>query len=146
MSRVQVEFPVEALVHRHVLSVRITDMNHGRHLGHDTLVSLLHEARVAAFSALGFNEWDIEGHASVVADLAIQYLAEARWPDTLSVETAIPAAEGKALVVYHRVSHQSDLRTVARARVTLLLLDSRSGRPVSIPPGVSRALAERSGG
>ncbi|WP_231613494.1 acyl-CoA thioesterase [Halomonas sp. BC04] len=81
MDRIKLEFPEAAIVHRQPLSVRITDMNYGRHLGHDTLISLLHEARIQAFGALGLTEWDMGGYPSVVADLAVQYQSEARWPD-----------------------------------------------------------------
>ena len=64
MERVRLEFPETAIVHRHPLTVRVTDMNYGRHLGHDTLVSLLHEARIQAFAALGLTEWDMGGKES----------------------------------------------------------------------------------
>ena len=41
MERVKLDFPAEAVIHRHPMTVRVTDMNYGRHLGHDALVSLL---------------------------------------------------------------------------------------------------------
>ncbi|QJQ94772.1 MULTISPECIES: thioesterase family protein [Halomonadaceae] len=145
MERVHVEFPTEAILHRHALSVRITDMNYGRHLGHDSLISLLHEGRVAALSSLGLNEWDIDGCPSVVADLAVQYQSEARWPDELIVETAIPAPQGKALMVYHRMRRAQDERLVATARVSLLFIDPERGRPVVVPGSLRAALAERGG-
>ena len=90
MERVTLDFPVDDLIHRHALSVRVTDMNYGRHLGHDALVSLLHEARLQALMSLGFPEWDLEGYPSVVVDLAVQYQSEARFPDALVIETVIP--------------------------------------------------------
>ena len=141
MPRVRLEFPAEAILHRHALSVRITDMNYGRHLGHDALVSLLHEARVAALASRELSEWDLGGFPSVVADLAVQYQGEAAWPDALVVETAIPAIEGKALCVYHRVVRERDQRPVATARLTLLLIDPAAGKPVAVPQTVCDALS-----
>ncbi len=38
------------------LEVRISDINYGNHLGHDSLVSLLHEARVRFLRHLGYTE------------------------------------------------------------------------------------------
>lgn len=145
MERVRLEFPEAAIVHRHPLTVRVTDMNYGRHLGHDTLVSLLHEARIQAFAALGLTEWDMGGYPSVVADLAIQYQSEARWPDALVVETAIPAPGSKAITVYHRVRHAEGGRPVATARLNVMLVDPAAGRPVSVPEAVTTAIA-RAGG
>ncbi|WP_192035228.1 thioesterase family protein [Halomonas sp. YLGW01] len=141
MPRVRLEFPADAILHRHSLSVRITDMNYGRHLGHDALVSLLHEARTEALASRGLREWDLEGCPSVVADLAIQYQGEAAWPDALIVETAIPPVEGKALCVYHRVVREHDQRPVATARLNLVLLDPATGKPVPVPESVQEALS-----
>lgn len=145
MERVRLEFPEAVVVHRHPLSVRITDMNYGHHLGHDTLVSLLHEARIQALSALGLTEWDMAGYPSVVADLAIQYQSEARWPDALVVETAIPAPDAKVITVYHRVRHAEGGRPVATARLNVMLVDPAAGRPVAIPETV-KAIIARAGG
>ncbi|MGM0988369.1 MAG: acyl-CoA thioesterase [Pseudomonadota bacterium] len=141
MERVRLSFPTGDVMHRHPLTVRVTDMNYGRHLGHDALVSLLHEARVAAFATRDLREWDLGGYPCVAADLAVQYQAETRWPDALVVETAIPEPGRKAIGVYHRILRERDGATVATARLNLLLVDPRDGRPVAIPAGVRHALA-----
>ncbi|WP_075881570.1 acyl-CoA thioesterase [Vreelandella massiliensis] len=140
MERVKLDFPAEALIHRHPLAVRVTDMNYGRHLGHDALVSLLHEARLQAFLALDLPEWDMAGYPSVVADLTVQYQSEAHCPDRLVVETAVPILRGKALTVYHRVRKQDSDQVVATARLNVLLIDPALGRPVAVPNAVTQAL------
>nr|WP_299243175.1 thioesterase family protein [uncultured Halomonas sp.] len=140
MERLQLEFPEADLVHRYPLSVRIGDMNYGRHLGHDALITLLHEARAQAFVALGFREWDVAGYPSVVADLAVQYRAEAKWPDALEVETAIPVAEERGFCVYQRLQRPEDKRTIAVARLNLVLLDLQSGKPVRVPDTLNTAV------
>lgn len=145
MQRVRLEFPEGDLLHRHPLTVRITDMNYGHHLGHDTLVSLLHEARSQALLSLGLTEWDLGGLPCVVADLAVQYHTQARWPDSLIVETAIPVPRHKAITVFHRVLARDDDRLVATARLNLLLLDPASGRVATVPDAVSQSIAEAGG-
>lgn len=142
MERVKLNFPTDAVIHHHSISVRVTDMNYGRHLGHDALVSLLHESRLQALMALGFPEWDLAGYPSVVADLAVQYQSEARCPDVLVVETAIPDPAGKALSVYHRVLADEGARLLATARLNLLVIDPAKGRPVAVPAEVVQALAK----
>ncbi|WP_108445037.1 acyl-CoA thioesterase [Halomonas denitrificans] len=141
MERVRLSFPVDEVMHRHPLTVRITDMNYGRHLGHDALISLLHEARVAALADRRLSEGDLGGFPCVAADLAVQYQAETRWPDALMVETAIPAPARKAISVYHRILREADGATVATARINLMLVDPATGRPVAVPDVVRDALA-----
>lgn len=146
MERVNLEFPAEAIIHRHPLTVRVTDMNYARHLGHDAVVSLLHEARVQAFSALDLPEWDMHGYPSMVVDLAIQYQREARWPDALMIATAVPEPQGKALTIYQRIYQVDSEQVVATARVNQLLIDIATGRPVEVPEQVLRALTHARSG
>lgn len=145
MERVKLDFPAEAIIHRHPLTVRVTDMNYGRHLGHDALVSLLHEARAQAFAALDLPEWDMHGYPSLVVDLAVQYQSEARWPEALIIETAVPEPQGKSLTVYQCVLTRDDKRIVATARVNQLLIDLKAGRPVEVPVQVKQALTQARG-
>lgn len=141
MERVKLDFPAEAVIHRHSMTVRVTDMNYGRHLGHDALVSLLHEARIQAFAALDLPEWDMHGYPSVVADLAVQYQSEARWPDGLTIATAVPEPQGKSLTIYQRIYQLDSQQVVATARINQLLIDLASGRPVDVPEQVKQALS-----
>ncbi len=141
MQRLELEFPQAQCLHRYALTVRISDINYGRHLGHDAIVGLFHEARAQAFEALGHHEWDVAGYPSVVAELAIEYRSEARWGDELIAETAILPAEGKALSVYQRLKRPADGRCVAVARLALVLLDPERGRPVAVPASFNDALA-----
>lgn len=143
MQRVQLEFPVADIVHRHALTVRIGDMNYGRHLGHDAMITLFHEARAQAFVALGFREWDVTGLPTVVADLAVQYRAEAQWPDALEVQTAIPQPEGRGFAVYQRLVRPADERIVAVARLGMVLLDTQTGKPANVPAAFAEALTQQ---
>lgn len=142
MERVRLEFPEDAIVHRQPLSVRITDMNYGRHLGHDAVISLMHEARATALAHCGMSEGDMGGYPCVAADLAVQYQAEARWPDQLVVETAIPVPGRRVIAVFHRIRRVQDGQSVATARVNLMLVDPEAGRSVAVPEVVRAALQE----
>ncbi|MCE9683813.1 acyl-CoA thioesterase [Halomonas alkalisoli] len=134
MERIKLEFPEHAWRHVHTLSVRVGDMNYAQHLGHDTLISLLQEARAVALATLGASERNVGGFPGVVGELAVQYQAEAYWPDVLEVTTAIPIPEGKGIKVFHRMVRRSDRRQVATAMLTMLLVDpSRGGKVVSLP-------------
>ncbi|MDH2296579.1 acyl-CoA thioesterase [Cobetia sp. 29-18-1] len=120
MDRIRLEFPVSRLVHRHPMTIRVSDINYGQHLGHDSVVSLAHEARGQAWQALGFPEWNIDGLMSIVADLAVQYQGEGRLGDALVVETAIDSVSGKGLGVHHRLLRISDDTVLATLRVGLV--------------------------
>lgn len=129
MERIRLEFPQQRLVHRHAMTIRVSDINYGRHLGHDNVVSLAHEARGQAWQALGFPEWDVDGLMSIVSDLAVQYQGEGKLGDALVVETAMEAVSGKGLGVHHRLLRASDDTVLATVRVGLVFA-SREGLEV----------------
>jgi acyl-CoA thioesterase FadM len=60
------------------LRVRITDVNYGGHMGNDSLLGLLHEARVQFLAHYGLSELDIGGLWGIImADSVIVYKSEA---------------------------------------------------------------------
>ena len=67
MARIKLELP-ETFSFRTEITVRITDLNYGGHLGNaDTLV-LIHEARVRFLKSYGYSEIDIEGYGTIMTD------------------------------------------------------------------------------
>ena len=51
--------------------VRISDINYGNHLGNDSLVSIIHEARILWLKSLNYTELNIEGTGLIMSDLAV---------------------------------------------------------------------------
>ena len=60
MARIKINIP-PGFITTLSIPVRITDLNYGNHLGNDSLVSILHEARVQWLKLNGYTELDIEG-------------------------------------------------------------------------------------
>ena len=59
------------------LPIRITDLNYGRHLGNDKVLSLMHEARAQFFASFGYAEDAAEGTSFIMRECAILYKSEA---------------------------------------------------------------------
>lgn len=135
MPRQHLCFPQDHLVHRHQLQVRISDLNYGQHLGHDALVSLLHQARVSWWAAHGLAEWDIGGVGTVIADLAVEYRAEAFWGDCLTVEIAVGEMGRKGAEIWHRIvkPHPEGEQDIAIARIGMVFFDFQSRQAVAVP-------------
>ncbi len=55
MSRIKIEMP-EKFIYKTEIPVRITDINYGGHLGNDSLLSIIHEARVRFLKHLEYSE------------------------------------------------------------------------------------------
>jgi acyl-CoA thioester hydrolase len=101
----------EAYEFRHVLQVRPQDVNHGGHVGNDHLISLVGAASALLFRSLGFSELNLgDGQTgTIMADLAVNYLAEAFMFDELLIETHFGELAEKGFRMFHRVTRNSML-------------------------------------
>jgi len=140
MPRVQIDQP-EHYPFATPIAVRISDTNYGGHLGNDALLSLLHEARLRFFQALGYrSELDLDGDAIIMADSAIQYRSEAFQGQTLCFEVAACDLGKYGCDIVYRVSDRDDGREVALAKTGVLFFDYDQRRVQPLPGHFAAAL------
>ncbi|PID44634.1 MAG: thioesterase [Proteobacteria bacterium] len=141
MARVIIQFP-ERFVFSHTMDVRIYDVNHGQHLGHDRLISLIHEARNRFFQSLGYEELDIDGVGIVIADLEITYLGEAFAGERVRVDLAVANFGRKNMEMFYRVVNAESEESIADAKTGVVFFDYATRKPAPVPPAF-RALFDR---
>ena len=139
MSRVRIAFP-EPPIFTHEIEVRVSDLNYGNHLGHDSLISLLHEARVRFFRHFGMEERDIDGVGILLADLAVTYRAQVFYGQTLRIDIAIGEAGARSCDLVYRVTDRDAGGLVALAKTGIVFFDYGANRMVDIPPSFRRLL------
>jgi YbgC/YbaW family acyl-CoA thioester hydrolase len=138
MSRVKINFP-EVFHFSTQLTVRISDINYGNHLGHDRMITMLHEARLLFFRSLGYQEWDVEGVGTIIADLAITYQNEAFYGDVLEFDISVQDISRKSCQLYYQVKltsgdDQEKRDIVAQAKTAVVFFDFDLRKSVEIPP------------
>ncbi|MGB0167367.1 MAG: thioesterase, partial [Luteibaculum sp.] len=68
MGRIKIELPPKFQFGTEI-TVRVGDLNYGNHLGNDSLLALLHQARVEYIKFLGAqSELDFFGSSLIMAD------------------------------------------------------------------------------
>lgn len=85
MGRVKIKFPPQNPLFSCSIPVRISDINYGNHLGNDSLLSIIHEARMQLLAQWGYTELDAGGNSLIMGDVMIAYKGEAFYGDVLSV-------------------------------------------------------------
>lgn len=115
------------------IPVSVSHLNYGNHLGHDALVSILHEARVRFLTSLGYTELKVEDAGLILRDLAVQYKAEAFYGDPLRITLAVTDLSAHGFGLAYRVSDERDDKEVARAQTTMVCFDYASRRPMRLP-------------
>ena len=132
MARLTLDMP-DTYLFATELNVRISDINYGGHLGHDALISLLHEARVRWLRSLGYTEADIEGSPLVISDLAVIYKAQAFHGDVLTIEIAAGDLNKYGCDLFYRVTHAETSALVLEAKTGIVFFDYRKKQICRIP-------------
>jgi acyl-CoA thioesterase FadM len=131
MPRIKLK-PVENYPFSTEIKVRITDLNYGGHLGNDSLLSMIHEARVAFLASFGFSEKDCGGVSLIIADTVVVYQREAFAGDVLRFEVAAGEQTRRGFRLFFRVTRPNDNTPIALVENGMVCFDykARSTKPL----------------
>lgn len=130
--RVKIEFPAKKPLFRAQIPVRIGDINYGNHLGNDSVLSMIHEARMQALATMGYTELSIEDHGLIMADVMIAYKGEAFYGDVLDIDLYATEVSAKTFDLLYRITTVRDgqLKEVAHAKTGMVCLDYKTRKVV----------------
>ena len=132
MPRIKLK-PLDQYSFQTEITVRVTDLNYGGHLGNDRLLSLVHEARVAFLANFGFSEMDFGGVSLIMADTAVVYQGEAYAGDVLMFEVAAGEPTGKGFRLFYRITREQDKTTIALVENGMVCFDYATRKIQSLP-------------
>lgn len=133
MARIKLDLPA-SFPFATELRVRITDVNYGGHMGNDSLLGLLHEARVQFLANYGLGELDIYGFGLIMADSVIVYRSEAFPGETLEIAVAVTDFNQYGCDFVYRVTEKISGREVARAKTGIVFFDYSRRAVQRVPP------------
>ena len=125
------------------LTVRIGDINYGGHLGHDRLITLLHQARLDWLHALGAEENNCFGAGLIMRHLTCDYRAEAFLGDALDIAMHAGDLRRTAFTLHYRVCRGETL--IAEAATEMVAFDYHAHKIIALPPAFAAALARLTG-
>jgi YbgC/YbaW family acyl-CoA thioester hydrolase len=134
MSRVQFEVP-ERKIYSTEITVRATDLNYGGHVGNDTILSFMQEARVQFYRTLGFkDEVSFEGSVGqIITDASIQYKSESFLGDTLNVSIAVGDFNKYGFNMFYVIENKSTAKSVAIGKTGIVCFDYSKRKIATIP-------------
>jgi acyl-CoA thioester hydrolase len=131
MARVKIDFPEKKIATLNI-PLRISDINYGNHLGNDSLVSILHEARVQWLITLNYTELDVEGVGLIMSDLSVEYKNEAFYPNELRIEMFVGDVARVSFDLYYCITDLQN-KIVAKAKTGMVCFDYKERRVAQIP-------------
>lgn len=136
MPRLQLDFPDETKFTCE-LTVRAADLNYGNHVGNDSILTLMQEARIQFYQSLGYrNELSFEGTIGhIVADATVVYKSEAFLGDVLVIEVALTDFNKYGFDMFYRLRNKETGKDVAIGKTGIVFFDYEKRKVASIPAG-----------
>jgi acyl-CoA thioester hydrolase len=143
MGRLKLVMP-EKFTFTSRIPLRIVDLNYAGHLGNDTLLSILHEARIQFLSAIGCSETDSCGKGLIQADAGLVYWAETFYGDILTISMVVADFTLYGFDLYYLVTTQRDDKevTVAKAKTLMIFFDYGSHKKAMVPDAFKQKILE----
>ena len=113
--------------------VRITDINYGDHLGNDSFVSVLHEARVRFLDSIGYSELKFGNVSLIMVDLYVKYKQEVFYPDILQVKIGIQDLKKCTFDMVYSITSKKTGKEAAVAKTSMASFDYDARRIVKLP-------------
>lgn len=144
MSRIKIELP-GTFSFSTKIPIRITDINYGGHLGNDTVLSLIHEARMQFLNHFGYSEMELEGVGMIMADASIEFKNEVFYGDTIVASVAVSNPGKVSFDIYYKLEKEIDekLQPVAFAKTGMVCYNYQKKKITALPGEVMKKMFKR---
>lgn len=130
MARIKIELP-EQFHFSTKIPIRITDLNYGGHVGNDTILTLIHEARVQFLKSHGYEELNIEGASLIMSDAGIEFKAELFYGDIVTAFVTATNFNRAGFDLFYKLMRDETM--VAAAKTGMICYNYDTRKVVSVP-------------
>jgi acyl-CoA thioesterase FadM len=132
MARIKIDMPDNYLFST-VMDVRISDINYGNHLGNDSVLSFVHEARTRFFRQYGYTEMDVEGLGIIMTDSAIVYKAEGFHGDQIQIDITVGEFNKYGCDIFYLMTNKATAVEIAHVKTGIVFFDYDVRKVVGLP-------------
>ncbi|MBK6935467.1 MAG: thioesterase family protein [Chitinophagaceae bacterium] len=138
MARIKILLP-EKFSFSCKIPVRITDINYGGHVGNDSVLSIIHEARMQFLHHYGYSEMDLAGAGMIMADVAIEFKGELFYGDIITASVIATDFSKIGFNIMYLLEKETNeiKKTIAYAKTGMICYDY-SARKIVIVPEVAK--------
>lgn len=138
MARIKIELPDDFQFSAKI-PIRITDLNYGGHVGNDTILTLIHEARVQFLKYHGYEELNFEGVSLIMADAAIEFKAEVFYGDMITAFVTANNFTRAGFDVYYKLTKENTIVALSKTGMICYNYDTR--KVVAVPEKAKEKLS-----
>ncbi|MEO7530296.1 MAG: thioesterase family protein [Sediminibacterium sp.] len=141
MNRIKIDLPEKFNFFTNI-SIRVTDLNYGGHVGNDTFLSLIHEARQQFLISHGYKELEIEGIGLIMADVAIEFKKELNYGDMVKISVAAAGFDKLGFDLFYKMELMNGEENLlaGNAKTGMMCYDYKQKKRVAVPEEVIQKL------
>jgi acyl-CoA thioester hydrolase len=138
MARIKIELPV-SFPFTAIIPVRITDINYGGHVGNDTVLSVIHEARMQFLHQFGYTEMNFAGVGMIMSDVAIEFKSELFYGDIVKASVAIVSISKVAFELCYKMEKEvnKNIVVVAIAKTGMVCYNYEKKKITAVPEEIT---------
>lgn len=134
MARIKIQLPAHFNFSCSI-PIRITDINYGDHVGNDTILSIVHEARMQFLQSLGYTEMNLAGVGMIMADAAIEFKSELFYGDIVIASVTAGEISKIGFELFYSLEKEVGGKRVivAAAKTGMICYDYNKKKIISVP-------------
>jgi acyl-CoA thioester hydrolase len=132
MPRVKIKEPLK-YIHDFDITIRVSDLNYGNHLGNDRILTFAQEARVDYLASHAKSELDFWGVSLIQGDAAIVYKSEGFLNEILKIEIGISDLSNSSFDIVYKMTNLSSNKILAFAKTRMVCFDYDTRKVVGLP-------------
>lgn len=142
MPRIIINSPA-LFTYNTLIAIRITDINYGGHVGNDSILSIIHEARVQFLKHHGYTEMELDGISLIMRDVAIDFKKELFYGENVTVFAAACQFSKVGFDICYKLEKETEKQTtvVALAKTGMICYDYTKKKIASLPESVRQKLS-----
>lgn len=143
MQRIKLQLP-EKYNFSTIIKIRITDLNYGGHVGNDSFLSLIHEARQQFLLHFGYSELSFENTGLIMADVALEFKKELNYGNTVKISVAAVNFDKLGFDIYYllEIVDHDQFVLAGKAKTGMLCYDYANKRKSAVPQAAIEKLTQ----
>jgi acyl-CoA thioester hydrolase len=143
MERIKINLPGDFKFST-TINIRITDLNYSGHVGNDSFLSLVHEARQQFLNHFGYSEMQIENTSLIMTDVAIEFKKELNYADAVKISVAANGFDKYGFDIFYKLEiiNEGNPILAAKAKTAMLCYDYQNKKLIPVPAKLKDTLSE----
>ena len=141
MQRIKIDLP-DKFIFSTQISVRVYDVNFAGHLSNDSILSMVHEARIRFLKNWNFSEVDTAGAGIIMFDAALQYKSQGYHGDILIFDVTVENFIRNGCDFIFRITNKVSGKEIARAKTGIAFYDYDKNKIVPVPDKFKELIEE----